>query len=97
MAEYGTVKMSPESSVKVASFDPQEDKNMAILRENLLNPSGKQQELQSVSVSKSLKSAEAFGTASELEICFLHMIIGKGEILLEFLFFALCFLFLFCI
>lgn len=33
MAEYGTVKMSAESSVKVASFDPQEDKNTAILRE----------------------------------------------------------------
>lgn len=33
MAEYGTVKMSTESSVKVASFDPQEEKNMAILGE----------------------------------------------------------------
>lgn len=93
MAEHGTVKTSTESSVKVASFDPQEDKKYGYFkRENLLNPSGKQQELQSVSVSESLKSAEPFGTASELEMFFLlHMIIGKGEILLGFLFF--CFVF----
>lgn len=31
MAKCGMVKMSTESSVKVASFDPQEDKNMAVL------------------------------------------------------------------
>lgn len=51
MAEHGTVKTSTESSVKVASFDPQEGKKYGYFkRENLLNPSGKQQELQSVSV-----------------------------------------------
>lgn len=33
MPEYGTVKKSTESSVKVASFDPQEDKNMTVLEE----------------------------------------------------------------
>lgn len=71
MAEYGTVKMSTENSVEVASFDPQEDKNMTILRERTSNLSGKQQELQSLSVSKSLKSAEPFGTSSELDmVCF---------------------------
>lgn len=43
-------------------------------------------------MSQSLKSAEPFGTASELEMFFLlHMIIGKGEILLGFLVF--CFVF----
>lgn len=33
MAEHGTVKKPAENGVKVASFDPQEEKNMAILRE----------------------------------------------------------------
>lgn len=32
MAEHGTVKKPTENGVEVASFDPQEKKNMAILR-----------------------------------------------------------------
>lgn len=35
MSKYCMVKMSTESSVEVASFDPQKDKNMAILRERI--------------------------------------------------------------
>lgn len=48
--------------------------------------------MQSVSVSKSLKSAEPFGTVLELKMGFFHMIIGKGDILLSFFVFVLCLL-----
>lgn len=33
MAEHGTVKKPTENGAEVASFNPQEEKNMVILRE----------------------------------------------------------------